>query len=854
MGLYGLDLYSLTTYGPPGGSLFSSYLLTARPINFGVIEINWNSPPGAWSKIKLTRNSYGFPIDPWDGTELDISNNGTYFAFKETDPVNFTDNTNIGLNTFYYYSLFVFDNGSEKWLRAGDVIALSAGDYRYTDLLYDYLPNVYKINSLGDPFIDTDNEDLYNFLSLFGFQLNLTHTYTNLLVNRYLTEKVGGSLIPTFMQQFGLPFEPEIGLQQSRILLQNSVLINKERGTGEGLVEFIKSYSGYEIGGSSTAPNPHVTGLTVGPNLMLDYNNSSFEESIGHWSSPNSSASLYCLKQYKVTGLSLTSNVATLTIGAHNYQVSQKIYTSGFSSTLFNSGASTFTITAVGATTISFALTGTDVPTTNAYNNSTDSYPLISPYPTPWNQTTTPTGYPNKQKGILAVRNASVSSGTVAFSCGESNAITKGVPVTAGQVYSFSIYTSADGTTRTITVGIDWYNRFGVYLSSSTGTGTANVAGQLSTRLQAINKTAPADAYYAVPTVSIASSAGSASNEWHYFDAAQFEQSATATNFDEAKQVRVTTTATRINELINPHFAGTTSANPWVTTGGTDVVVQNQIEPNATVYTAEYLTLASGLATLESNRTSDLIPGDVIYVTGVSGITNGVYTVVSWSAAALAYSSFVTFNTGTATTAARTAVSGSFYKAGTSLEVTSSGSSVVVNSWDNSTVAQQMGIYYPDTEYTFSVYMKSSRSGDTATPSITWYNSSNTAISTATGAAVTITEPPGSSAWVRPFVTSIAPSTAAYATVKVTCATASAATILLDSALFEHEPFVFPFFSGAGGSAEDSSFMWEGTADASRSHYYKNFAVISNRLANGALTDQVTLGGTVAVYYAQPKT
>ena len=854
MGLYGLDLYALATYGPSDGVLFSSYSMTARPKNFGVIQINWVSPFGDWSRIKLTRNSYGFPIDPWDGAELDISKNGTYFAFKETDPVSFTDDTNIGLNTFYYYSLFVFENNSNKWLRAGDVIALSAGDYRYTNLLYDYLPNVYKINSLGDPFIDTDNEDLYNFLSLFGFQLNLTHTYTNLLVNRYSTEKVGGTLLPTFMQQFGLSFEPEIGLQQSRILLQNSVLINKERGTGQGLVEFIKSYAGYEVGGTSTAPNPPVTGLSVGPNLMLDYNDSSFEESVGHWSSPNSSASLYCLKQYKVSKLSLTSNVATLTVGAHNYQVSQKIYTSGFSEPLFNSGASTVTITAITATTISFALTGTNVAETNAYNNSTDSYPLVSPYPTPWNQTTTPTGYPNKQKGVLAVRNASTSSGTVAFSCGASNAITKGIPVTAGQAYSFSIYTSANGTTRTITVGIDWYNRFGVYLSSSTGTGTANVAGQLSTRLQAINKTAPTDAYYAVPTVSIASSAGSASNEWHYFDAAQFEKSATATNFDEARQVRITTTANRVNELINPHFAGTTSADPWVTTGGTDVVVQNQIEPNATVYTAEYLTLASGIATLESTRTSDLVVGDVIYVTGVAGITNGVYTVLSWAPSANAYSSYVTFNTGTATTAARAAVTGSFYKASTSLEVTASGSSVVVNSWNGSTASQQMGIYYPDTEYTFSAYVKSSGSGDTATPSITWYNSSNVAISTSTGATVTITEPPGSAAWVRPYITAIAPSTAAYATVKLTFATASTNKILLDSALFEHESFVFPFFSGAGGSADDSSFMWEGTANASRSHYYKNFAVLSNRLANGVLTDQVTLGSTVAVYYAQPKT
>lgn len=854
MGRYGLDYYALTTYGPSDAAIAAGYELTATPKAFGSIYLKWVSPYGDWSKIKLTRNSYGFPIDPWDGTELDIAKDGLKFAFKETDPTLFEDKTNIGLNTFYYYSLFIFDNAAKKWKRAGNASALSAGDYGYTELMYNSLPNVYKTTSLGDPFTNNENEDLYKFLSLFGFQLSLTHTYTNLLVNRYSTEKVGGSLLPTFMQQFGLNYEPELGMQQERILLQNSVVINKERGSRGGLIEYFKAYTGYELGGTSSAPNQNALGVTVGPNLMLDYNDSSFEESNGHWTSSDSSASLYNLKQHKVTKFSLTSNVATLTVGAHNFQVSQKVYVSGFVATLFNTGASTVTITTVTATTISFALTSPNLPESNAYNNSTDTYPLVSPYPTPWNETTTPAGYPNKQKGILAVRNANTASGTVLLSCGSSNAITKGIPVTAGQAYSFSIYSAANGTTRTITVGINWYDRFGTYLSASAGTGTANAAGQFSVRLQAANKTAPTGAYYAVPTISIASSAGSASNEWHYFDAAQFENSATVTSFDEARQVRLTPTATRINELVNPHFAGTTGAAPWAVTGGSTAVVAGEIEPNATVYTAVNLTLASGIASLESSRTSDLVIGDKVYVSGVPGVANGVYTVTGWYASSSAFSSYITFDTGTSTTAARTVVTGTFYKASSSLRVTASASSATVASWDGSTTAQQMGIYYPDTEYTFSLYTKSSGTGDSVTASINWYDSSHVLLSTVAGTATTITAGVGGPLWTRAYVTGVAPSLAAYATVTATFATTTGNELYLDSALFEHEAFVFPFFSGSGGPADASSFMWEGTANASRSHYYKNFAVVSNRLANGTLSEQVVLGSTVAVYYAQPRT
>ena len=854
MGRYGLDYYALTTYGPSDAAIAAGYSLTATPQSFGSIYLEWVSPYGDWSKIKLTRNSYGYPIDPWDGIELDIRKDGQNVAFKETDPTLFKDDTNIGLNTFYYYSLFIFDNAAKKWKRAGNATALSAGDYGYTELMYNSLPNVYKTTSLGDPFNNNENEDLYNFLSLFGFQLSLTHTFTNLLVNRYSVEKVGGSLLPTFMQQFGLAYEPELGLQQERILLQNSVIINKERGSRGGLIEYFKAYSGYELGGASTAPNPNVLGLTVGPNIMLDYNDSSFEESHGNWQSVSSSAHLYNLKQRTVSKVSLTSNVASLTIGTHEYRVGHKVYVNGFSHPLFNTGTSTVTITAVSTTTISFALTGSNVSESNAYNNETDSYPIVSPYPKPWAEPTALVKYPNKQKGILSVINANTASGTVSIACGAANAITKGIPVTAGLAYSFSVYSAANSTTRTITVGVDWYDRFGVYISSSTGTGTSNASGQFSTRIKVENKTAPSGAYYAVPTISIASSAGSASDEWHYFDAAQFEQSTTATNFDEARQIHLTPTANRINELVNPHFAGTTSADPWTVSNGVASISAGEIEPGAYVYDVNYLTLASGIASLESSRTSDLVIGDKVYVQDVAGITNGVYTVTGWFAASSAFSSYITFDTGTSTTTARAAATGTFHKASSSLKVVASGSPVVVSSWDGSTVSEQMNIHYPDTEYTFSVYTKSSGTGDSVTLYIDWYDASHSILSSYAGTTTPVTAVVGGPTWTRAYVTGVAPSTAAYATVSINYSTASGNVLYFDSALFEHEAFVFPFFSGSGGSAESSSFLWEGTVNNSRSHYYKNLAAVSNRLANGVLAEQQVLGSTAAVYYAQPGT
>lgn len=856
MSRYGIDYYDLAFYGPSSIYYYGTPDFIARSEGIGYINLTWTSPYGDWSKIKLTRNPLGFPIDPWDGTELDIKSDGSYCAFKETDPVFYDDTENLAPNTFYYYSLFIFKNNDNKWVRAANAIALSAGDYKYTELMYDSLPAVYKLNSLGDPVSDNYNEDLHDFLSLFGFQLNLMHAYAYLLVNRYDIQKVNGLLLPALMQELGLTHEPEIGFQQERILVQNAVRIYKERGSIEGITEFIRAYSGYGITNVTAAPNPPLDGIAVGKNLMLDYNDSSFEESVGHWSSSDDSAVIYCLNNYKVTKVKLLSNVATLTIGSHNYQIGHKVYISGFSLSLFNSTVTPVTITAVTGTTISYSLTGTDVSEINAYNNTTDAYPIIYPDPTCWNEPTAPVDYPNKQKGILAVKNANAGSGTVLFSCGEeeSGPILRGIPVTAGNVYSFSIYSVSGGTARTITPSIKWYDRFGSYLSSSAGVAASNSTGQFSVRLKAENKTAPTDAYYAVPTLSIASSAGSASNEWHYFDCAQFEEAAAASAFEEARQIIITPKATRINELVNPHFEGVTSAPPWTVTGATETVINSEIDTASNVYDVNYLTLASGLASLESPLTNDLVVGDTVYVKNVAGITNGAYTVTAWSPSSTSYSSYIQFNTGGVTTAARAAATGVFYKSGNALELTATATTVTVDSWDGATISQQCAVHYPSTEYTFSAYVKSDDPTDTATLSISWYNSSNVLISTDAGSATTITSSPGGYTWDRPYVTATAPSTAAYATVTATFATQIGNTLVIDEALFENKAFAYPFFSGNGGPADDSSFMWEGTVNASRSHYYKNYAVISNRMSNGAIADQLPMGSTIAVYYAQPNT
>jgi hypothetical protein len=107
---------------------------------------------------------------------------------------------------------------------------------------------------------------------------------------------------------------------------------------------------------------------------------------------------------------------------------------------------------------------------------------------------------------------------------------------------------------------------------------------------------------------------------------------------------------------------------------------------------------------------------------------------------------------------------------------------------------------------------------------------------------------------VRPSVTDLAPSNAVTAKVGVTwTATSSLTGMYVDAALFEKSSFVNPYFDGSNGVAQLSDLFWEGTANASRSHYYRNRFAVESRLKD-KLPDWINYGSTFELLLAQPGT
>jgi hypothetical protein len=734
MSRYGINYYNLAYYGPDNASQYVAGNFSAFSYGYGKIRLNWDSPAGTWAKIKLVRNSYGFPVNPWDGDEL-VS------AFIETDPTTYLDELDLVKGAYYYYSLFVLEIVTYTWVRVGDATGVSTKDFGYTNKLYSGLPDVHKITNVYDASGNYDNNDLYKFLSLFGFELDRTYTEISLLNNRYDIQKVRGDLIPLYLQQFGYSYEKEIGYQQSRILARDAIQISKEKGSSQGLREFIKAFTGYAVPKpSGTEAVPPVDGLTRGHNLMLDHNDSSFEESVGHWASSNSTAVLNTVRKYYVKKMSIVSDVATLVLSKnHTYKVGNKFTLSGSPFNLFNTSTAK-TITAVTSNSISYSLTGPEMPLQNAYNKVSRAYPLITPSPLPWEEATASTFTPNKQSGVLSVINSSGSTATIKFECGLAEPITRGIPVTAALNYTFSGYTITGGTARSITMGIRWYNRFGVFISESSGTASNNATGEfVSGSRKSVTDAAPAESYYAVPTIQIASAAGSGSAEYHYFDALQFEQANAATSFDEARQIHLTLRASRINELKNPAFIQTGSSpitiNPWTFTNSTISFATTSQQPSAEVYTVIRKKILDSTATLTLNVTHEFRTNQKIVVSGMGAPLDGVWTIIEDPTPETAGIKKRVSFTISGANVSEVDASGIMFEAGTAITLTATGSSVVLKSWDGSTSGQLMPINYPDSSYTFSVYAQAMNVVDTITPSITWYNSSYGVISTTSGRA-----------------------------------------------------------------------------------------------------------------------
>lgn len=315
MALFGLDFYGASRYGPRVYLDFDASPLVARPTGgYGQLDISWTTPVGDWSEIRLIRSTAGSPVNQDDGVVLVSSQSGPA-ANPRTASVRTYSDTNLEGGRFQYYAVWVYVPGVGEWTRAATTLGLPLRDYGYSNRLWDLTPSILRTKTTG--LLDADNMELKAFESVIGYQLDGLRAPLETLRDVNDPERVSGNLLPLLAQQYGQFFEPELGMKQMRTLMRDTLYLYRNKGTTPGVTGFVKAVSGY--------------GADVQPllNLMLDYNDSSAEESVGRW--------------VPLTGCTLTRYVSDGAVAAAP---------ASFSSTMRQVGLFQVNTTAAGAFTL----------------------------------------------------------------------------------------------------------------------------------------------------------------------------------------------------------------------------------------------------------------------------------------------------------------------------------------------------------------------------------------------------------------------------------------------------------------------------------------------------------------------
>lgn len=468
MTIYGGDYYGTATaiYGDPTQLDYDAtpFIAVCSEANF--VKLTWHPPKGNWTRIRLVRSSKGPPAYEDDGAVLFDRNVGPSSA-APVDVSSYFDTgtaTSVGDlagDRWYNYALYVYGlttgvGGTNGWIQAAMADVLVVNDHQNIAKMQNLLPSVYTTDPhwAGEGQADAGTQ-MSRFMSLFGFQADTVRSTYETLLSLHDPSKVPWRVLSLLCAELGVPYEPQLGLTNTRVLLTNAVHIHKTKGTIPGIEAFASSLTGWG------------TDVVQGINLMLDYNDSSAEEGIGNWW-----PKALC--------------------------------------TLAQAPSSTLT-------------------------------PYVSP-----------TG--NLTQGSLAL--TSTAAGTCQARCGGSRThgtLRDGVPVTAGQVYSLSGRVNSGLVNN---CGLAWFNSKGVFISLSTGTAPITAVTGAWSQLTAVNLTAPAGAYFATVHWTVDATAAA---QIAYSDAWQVEKSATASAFQEARQLQVLLDADRINEVTNPSFeVGTT--------------------------------------------------------------------------------------------------------------------------------------------------------------------------------------------------------------------------------------------------------------------------------------------------------
>lgn len=265
-----------------GPSYFSKYLTDFYEANYGSVFIEpdlgsdfyyilltWARPAGSWTDLAVVRRKFGPPETVDDGiTVLTVSSGTLRNEFVETRPQ----------GESVYYGIFVRTDIGE-WKMAGYTEAVNCRNHDGLEDLFKAIPRIYTSATGGTLDVIDRRGQLSRFLQGLAFEYDYWKTQADRLYAD--PGRMPYASVALWAKQLGMTDLDivTIGDRNLRRYLTSASTYSETKGTQNGIEAMATAITGWPV----TA--------TVSPNLMLDTDDSSAENSIGRWGSASGTIS-----------------------------------------------------------------------------------------------------------------------------------------------------------------------------------------------------------------------------------------------------------------------------------------------------------------------------------------------------------------------------------------------------------------------------------------------------------------------------------------------------------------------------------------------------------------------------------
>jgi hypothetical protein len=296
---YGNFVYGGAKYGIAPKLAYSVDPISITVIDFERIQLSWQSPTGAFTKIKLVRNQFGFPETSEDGVTIweEDATEGTVTRNSFIDGEDNLNQTPIVNGRQVYYTMFLFTD-QKVWVNAGQITDLMPLDHGVHKRVMDIIPKVFTSDIQSPLGVTDETSDLYKFMGGIAFTHDQFLSQLDILRPQHSSEGIAFSTLSQNALSLGLVPEPALPVKNQKRLIREALSMYSNKGTELGINAYAESLTGF-------APT-----TTLSTNLLLSVQDSTFYNSIGNWTATNATLTS-SNEQVPATGTNVIDNVYT---------------------------------------------------------------------------------------------------------------------------------------------------------------------------------------------------------------------------------------------------------------------------------------------------------------------------------------------------------------------------------------------------------------------------------------------------------------------------------------------------------------------------------------------------------------